>query len=158
MKNFKILATQLPALGGGIGHPIPSKFIIKFLFSDFSSPVDSMKLLIYPATNHGHYGANLNPIVIDPIQGSNVPLQAEFSLGNLEIKTLQLIKQQPPLQYFFHHLILTPKIATIPQDVNPHLVFGVKAYDSNGIEIESDGIIILAIGDSNPSPPKTPEP
>ena len=158
MKQFKILATQLPAPHGNPGNLIPSKLIIKFLFSDIASPVDSMKLLLYPANNHGHYGANLNPIVIDPINGTNTPLQSNFALGNLEIITRQLINQQPPIQYFFHHLILTPKIATIGQDANPHLVFGITAYDSNGIEIESDGIIILAIDDSNPSPPKPPEP
>ena len=159
MRQFKILASQLPAVSGGVGSPRPSKFIIKFLFTNFIDPINSMKLLLYPANDHAHYGSLTNPIVIDPIPGSTVTVQNILTLGNLEIVTSQLLKAVPPgplNTYFFHHLILTPDTTIIAPDLNPHLIFHIKAYDASGIEVHSGQITMMVIDDGNPSPPKPP--
>lgn len=161
MKQFKILASELPAVTGGVGNPRPGKFIIKFLFTDFNDPINSMKLLLYPANDHGHYGRLTNPIVINPIPGSNVNVQNNFALGNIEIVTSQLLKSVPPgppNTYFFHHLILTPDTTIVPPDINPHLIFDINAYDASGNEVQSGQITVLTIDDGNPSPPKPPAP
>lgn len=159
MKEFKILASQLPTVTGGVGNPRPGKLIIKFLFSDFSDPINSMKLLLYPANDHGHYARQVNPIVIDPIESSNVQVANSFTLGNNEIKISQLLKPVPPgplNTYFFHYLILTPDTDSFAPDTNPHLIFHIAAYDQNGNPVQKGGATVLAIDDSNPSPPKNP--
>jgi hypothetical protein len=115
--------------------------------------------LLYPAEDHRHYGRQTVPITSTPDGNVTLPEFTSVVFGNNEIATIKLVGNPPQHHnYFFHHLIFIPKIVTGTDNKN-HLVFEVKAYDSNGVEITTTvkgEIVILAIPDTNPSPPADP--
>ncbi|HMK17302.1 MAG TPA: hypothetical protein VK492_03810 [Chitinophagaceae bacterium] len=156
LSNYRINATDLPAITGGVGQLNPSKLLLKFEFANINDPLNTMNLLLYPATNHGHYGANTNPIQVTPTVGPPTQLDVtSLVLGNNEIVTSDLMRPPPNHHtYKFDHLILIPTFTTQSYDNKPHLVFKIKVYNHKNEDITATAT--FAIPDTNPCPPNQP--
>lgn len=154
--TYKVLASQLPPVThGGGGKYAPSKFLILYTINDLVDAIGTMNLIIYPATNHGHYGRGTTyPIEAEVLATTTILRKVQMLiLGHNEIITSELVISPANPQYNFHYLILTPKTINMI-DMKTHLTFQVKAYDINNVEIVSaDKKSILSISDSHPSPP-----
>ena len=133
----------------------PSKLIIKFKFSNFANPLGSLTLLLYSAKNHAQYAENDNPVEIVDITQGTKSIPKGFILGNNEIDFKYLLKAGGGLDGF-SYLVLTPDLYTDPQGRN-HLIFQIEAFDAENKSMKT-GEKILAIPNSNPSPPAYPLP
>ncbi len=156
MPTYKVLAAQLPAVvhGGGSKYT-PSKFLILYTINNLVDAMGTMNLLIYPASNHGHYGRGItDPIEPEVLNTTSTLNKVQMLvLGHNEIITENLVISAANPKYNFHYLILTPKKIDMV-DHKTHLCFQVKAYDINDKEIMGTAkASILAISDSHPSPP-----
>jgi len=109
-----------------------------------------MKLWLYAANDHAHYGANTEPIEATVLPGTVTLDISSVVLAHNELLTQNFVSGNP-LEYQFAYLKLTPKKSQFTKKGIHYLIFEVVALNA-----AKHVIATLNSVDTNPCPPNQP--
>ena len=148
---FKWNRTEIETLFGA-GRKNPGKMLIKIGHDNYNNHVNTMKLYIYPATDHRHYGADEEGIVVKKDEAlGTVDINNNIIIGNNDFDFDKFCSSGSGPNCTLRNFEYAKFIPTTytGSDGKTHLVFKI-------VLVLPAAATDQDLGNSNPSPPADP--